>query len=29
VEMVGKLIITASSLPVFKELIVLLAGMVV
>ena len=29
VEMVGKLIITASSLPVFKELISLLAGMVV
>ena len=29
IEMVGKLIITASSLPVFKELISLLSGMVV
>ena len=29
VEMVGKLIITAASLPVFKEFISLLAGMVV
>ena len=29
VEMVGKLIITASSLPVFRELISVLSGMVV